>query len=614
MGGPVVERTRIAAQNELDLRNDEAYRRRFANPRESLRLADGIAARAEQAGYLRGLGYALRTHGAAQCLMSALDDADAALARAEAIFRSLEDERGATHVLLWQGNVAARRGDHAAAIETYLLVLSRFRAQGDVEGEISALHMLSGAYLRVSEINRARQFAAEARRLAEERGDRMHLAVALMNLASFAGEEREYERSIELLSEARALFRQIGDVTNEAVAVGNTGVTLRRMGRYDEALAHLELSLSVFRDQHLHGYAIAILDELSAAHQTMDDLDAALACSVAAVELASSVGESMRHVFASIRMGELLLLRGESVQAERVLLEALERARAGGLIAPESEAHRVLSAVFEARGDLTRALAHFKAHHESQLRTRAAEAEALRRDRQDLEEVAKVRRNAELQAAHAELRVLKAQMQPHFLLNALSSIATLLPRDPAEASRMVLDLADLLHLALRQSSTQEVRLRDEIEFVRLYAAVEQTRRAGSIQLDVHVAPEAADETVPHLLLQPFVENAIHHGMGGNARLTIRIDVQVEPEGMLAIRVEDDGAGLPPDWSPARTGVGLRNTMERLRLLYRAKQALRVEPAAGGGTVVTIHLPVAGCLKTAHTQPAEREGLDSADAV
>jgi tetratricopeptide (TPR) repeat protein len=589
-----MERSRIEVQKELDLRNAEAYRTRFADPQESLRMSDEVAAQSQQSGYRRGLGYALRTRGAAKCLLSDFDGARADLDAAEATFGALSDERGATHTLLWQGYLEARCGSHASAVEKYQVALLRFRTDGDVEGEISALHMLSGAYLRLSEFNRGRQCAEEAKRLAEEHGDLMHSAVALMNLAGHAGEELEYDRSIHLFDEARRLFQETGDLSNEAVATGNIGVTLRRMGQYAKATVNLRSSLSILQRQGLRGYEIVLLDELSAAYQGMGDLEAAQAIATSAVQLANSLGERMRGVFARVRLAEIRLLQDELGDAEGLLRDALKGAKDAGLVAAESEAYRVLAALHEKRGDPAQALSHYKAHHESQLRTLAAEAEAHGTDRRRIEEMAQLRRDAELQSTRAELQVLKAQMQPHFLLNSLNSIATLLPRDPEEAYRMVLALADLLHLALRQSSTPEVRLREELEFVRRYVEVEQSRRGCVVHVSVLVGAEVMDAWVPHLLLQPFVENAIRHGMRPDAAsIHIEIEATVDHDGSLSIRVEDDGAGLPQGWSFNGTGVGLRNTRARLRLLYGTKQDMRLEASVTGGTVVRLRLPMSG---------------------
>jgi LytS/YehU family sensor histidine kinase len=198
-------------------------------------------------------------------------------------------------------------------------------------------------------------------------------------------------------------------------------------------------------------------------------------------------------------------------------------------------------------------------------------------------------RSAQLEAAlaRARMQVLKMQLQPHFLFNTLNSISALVTQDPPAAERMVARLGDLLRLALKEADVQEATLDRELRFLQLYLEIEQVRFGPRLRVELDVAPEVLDACVPHLLLQPLVENALRHGAGrkaGPARVVIR---GRRADARLRLEVEDDGGGLP-DWF--REGVGLGNTRDRLRRMYGDGQALRLEGGPAGGVRVTVDLP------------------------
>src|ERR1043166_9577784 len=165
----------------------------------------------------------------------------------------------------------------------------------------------------------------------------------------------------------------------------------------------------------------------------------------------------------------------------------------------------------------------------------------------------------------ARLRALQSQLQPHFLFNTLNGIATLVRRDPATAEEMLLSLSDLLRISLSSSHRQEIPLREELDFLGRYLAIQRMRFGDRLRVTEEIEPSAMDCLVPALVLQPLVENAIRHGLEpsgqpGKLRITASRDGE-----WLKLTVEDNGVGLP---SPERnnTGVGLANVRERLTAL------------------------------------------------
>ena len=194
------------------------------------------------------------------------------------------------------------------------------------------------------------------------------------------------------------------------------------------------------------------------------------------------------------------------------------------------------------------------------------------------------------QLATAQLSSLKMQLQPHFLFNTLGAIMVLIQqRKTAQAEGMVEKLGDLLRLTLDDVEAQEVPLWRELEFLRLYLSIEQVRFED--RLRVRIVPTAlADVLVPHMVLQPIVENAVRHGLGQSEEaVTIEV-VATSSNGTLNLIVSDDGPGLLSP-QPGRSGIGLTNTRNRLARLYGDSAHLTIEPATGRGVRVTITLPM-----------------------
>jgi two-component system, LytTR family, sensor kinase len=198
------------------------------------------------------------------------------------------------------------------------------------------------------------------------------------------------------------------------------------------------------------------------------------------------------------------------------------------------------------------------------------------------------------QVTEAELRALRAQINPHFLFNSLNTIANLIVADPARAEVMTLRLAKVFRHVLAHSSRPLTPIREEIEFLRAYLEIEEARFGSRLQVDIDIAPEVAHDSVPSLILQPVVENALKHGLApktGPGRLWISAKNQGD---RICLEVEDDGVG--PDGSLGKTnvnsshGVGLKNITQRLTTLYQERAQVTLESRNPEGTRVTLLLP------------------------
>ncbi|WP_434417151.1 sensor histidine kinase [Nannocystis pusilla] len=200
----------------------------------------------------------------------------------------------------------------------------------------------------------------------------------------------------------------------------------------------------------------------------------------------------------------------------------------------------------------------------------------------------------ETQLAHAQLEALKMQLHPHFLFNTLHAIGVLVRKQDTQGSlQMLSGLADLLRLALDNTGRQMVPLKQELDFLGRYLAIEKVRFCDRLDVRIDVAPEVLDALVPNLILQPLVENAIRHGIAPRAAAG-RVEVTARRErGALTLSVRDDGVGLPEAFCVERCGgVGLRNVRARLGQLFPADHRFEVAAAHGGGAAVSLQIPLA----------------------
>jgi len=208
----------------------------------------------------------------------------------------------------------------------------------------------------------------------------------------------------------------------------------------------------------------------------------------------------------------------------------------------------------------------------------------------------------------SKLQALRAQLNPHFLFNALNSVSCLVHRDSAAADRMLSSIANLLRLTLARDDRREVGLLEEVELAEEYLEIQKIRFGSRLELNIDIADEALDARVPSMLLQPLVENACVHGVA-HTRGKCHLEIDARPEGRdLVISIYNDGPRAPSDWR-TQSGIGLRNTAERLALLYDDSAAIDMANVRQGVRVF-VRLP----FHTAHSTPEAPEPIAELPAI
>ncbi|MDQ1118932.1 MULTISPECIES: histidine kinase [Pseudoxanthomonas] len=221
--------------------------------------------------------------------------------------------------------------------------------------------------------------------------------------------------------------------------------------------------------------------------------------------------------------------------------------------------------------------------------------------------------------AQSRLLVLRSQLQPHFLFNTLHAIITLLEEDSASAEDMLLRLSELLRAFLEDYDGQEISLRQELVLLELYLGIQRTRFKDRLTTRIYIAPDTLDCAVPSLILQPIVENAIHHGIGKRVGAD-SIEIESRREGdmlYLDVRnrnsdIDNQGASTRADPLACDTrqapshGIGLSNTRLRLKELYGDAARVRLDITWPQGVVCRIQLP----FRAFEEPTAETFGRDS----
>jgi two-component system, LytTR family, sensor kinase len=210
----------------------------------------------------------------------------------------------------------------------------------------------------------------------------------------------------------------------------------------------------------------------------------------------------------------------------------------------------------------------------------------------------------------AELETLRMRLNPHFLFNCLQNISALAAQDAKAASQMLARLGDLLRVALRSDYKDEIALSEEVALTRAYISIEQVRHGNRLSVLFDIAPDTERVLVPNLLLQPLVENAIKHGIGGREGVIWVKSALKQDDGSraLVLTIRDNGAGLPVrNAAELRLGVGLGATKERLMRMY-SRQSLEIRPLPEGGTEVCIMLPAQNPGRAARAADAIHEQL------
>lgn len=211
----------------------------------------------------------------------------------------------------------------------------------------------------------------------------------------------------------------------------------------------------------------------------------------------------------------------------------------------------------------------------------------LRANKEEIQQERIMRLSKEKEALEANLRLLQAQIEPHFLFNTLSNILSLIDTDSAKGKSMLMDLIHYLRTSLSRTRHDLITLGQEVELIRAYLNILKIRMGERLNFKIEIPEALRDYPFPPMLIQPLVENAVKHGLepkidGGEIRMIAR-----EEDGFIRIEVRDAGVGFTSDFEG---GVGMANVRERLQLLYGKKGRLVITENQPAGVRAVIEVP------------------------
>jgi sensor histidine kinase YesM len=211
-------------------------------------------------------------------------------------------------------------------------------------------------------------------------------------------------------------------------------------------------------------------------------------------------------------------------------------------------------------------------------------------------------RQLQTKLLQAQLRAIKIQLSPHFLFNALNTVAALLRSDPNTAGRTLIQLSELLRKSLSTAYEPEALLNQELAFIEGYLDIEKLRFGGRLNFDLQADARVRDALVPSFILHPLIENAIRHAVsprasGANIILRVR-----QESSRLIIEIEDDGPGFAT-LDPGSTPV-FHQTQQRLEQLYDTSQGILALVPSGGGTLIRLILPFVSSRPSGSAQEPE----------
>jgi len=554
-----------------------------------------------------------------------------------AIFQELQDQRGIANGLLNIGMYYSERGKPVEALEWLHQCEVVYEKLGKDEGLATCLNNIGSIYSSQGILEEALAYYHRALDINLALSDKIAQANLHMNIGTILGQQDESEMALEEYNTSLALYKESGDRSGEALVHGHIGDVLKNKGERDIAKQHMLQSLEISSAIDDPASIATALYKLGHFHEDSGSLDSAMSYYQRGLELDRSTQDQRSESSTRSSIANIFLKQNKLEHAELEAEHAVRISREVGYPLGIVQATEVLHNVLANRGKWHRALEVLELHQQmkdSVLNTENAkktvglqlryafEKEQLTDSLEhvaNLEQLEGEKRLAELEAEQArnkslgfsiggvlligsigmiyrfdrkrrkeryerdsarlQTQILRTQMNPHFIFNALNSINEyVLENNKDLASGFLTKFSRLMRLVLENSQHAEVPLEQDLECLRLYMDLERSRMQNKFDYTIEVDPviDQATTMVPPLVIQPFVENAIWHGISrkeGNGHIKLAV-VQVGER--LVMRVEDDGVGRTivahntSTQPPNKTSLGTTITRDRLALLAQQR--------------------------------------------
>jgi tetratricopeptide (TPR) repeat protein len=599
-----------------------------------------------------------------------LDISDSYLSEAEEIAKKNYNINQLARIYTLLGQRYQKRSQYGEAMKYHQKALDYATKDDDRNLLAQVYNQIGAVYRYVDDNAMALEMHVKALKMAEETSDSLLISSAINSIGNVNYNLGRYVASIEYFRKSLNISEQIDNTLGLAINYNNLGESLLKLGQADSALHYFFISLDYNYEINSKIGESICFNSIGKAYISKNRPYKALDFLGKALQLNEEVGDLMQVATSYANIGETYLELDALDEAEVNLNKCKDVALKIGSVFQLEEVSRLLSRLYEKRGDHVEALRYFKSsaayrdsiinekniHHlatqeaifDSEMqRARIDELnkqtiqQKLMLDRQRFYlitvlivviavsfAVIMLVRQAQLRSRYKSIRhqqrLLRSQMNPHFIFNALSAIQVyILEHDIDKSSRFLTDFARLMRHVLRTSTHDYISLKEEIQILGYYLELQRLRFSDTFEYELHFDKTLNVENimVPPMLMQPFIENAIEHGIrpiGSDGQIQVRF---TREKGYMIVEVEDNGVGIEESKNASEKGKGhesmaIKITRERLEMLRRdsgGRTELTIKDKKNSnpferGTLVRIVLPVVEIEASKKSRPKKQNTL------
>ena len=539
----------------LDALNQRAWEMRSVDAPRAAALAGEALGLAQAAGDAAAEALALRTLGFYRYHQADYEGALHELRRALALLEGVDEPRGRADVLNVIGNVHWRRGDYPESMRMHLRALEMQRDAGDRMGEAYSLNALGNVHYHLGDYGEAMDHYQACLKLREEIGDRVGVGYCLNNIGNIHGQMGESHRALEYMLQALAL-KEGADPQASGISMSNVGSAYADLGDDERALDYMQRAAARLRETGGRDAEATCLRDIGRVYERRGDVERALDCYRESLRVTRELGSRVFEAETLIRLGSLRVRMGEPDAGLADLHAALDIVSELGARPQVYAAHEALTEVYQARGDLRRALEHFRAFHTSWREVFNAESNAriksvlVRAEVQQAQREAEILRgkNDELTAAYGRLR--QADEDKARLVAQLQEQAAELERQTREDA--LTGLSNRRHLDERLAAEWERALRFGRAMTVAMADLDRFKRVND--RFSHAVGDEVLRTVARILRENTRGVDVVARYGGEEFCLILVETTAEEGVRLCDRLR--GLVAAYDWSSIRPGLAV----------------------------------------------------------
>jgi tetratricopeptide (TPR) repeat protein len=588
-------------------------------------LANNLA---KKLNFPKGCASALNKIGSFYYVRGQYDSALTNFSYALKILEKTNDKSGMikTHNII--GNVYYDMGNYLEALINQKAALKLSEEINDKEGITRCYNNMGNIFYQQGNYPEALKNHLRALQLRQRLGDKHGIAASYHNIANIYTTQKNYSQALKNYLTALKVFKEVNEKKDLLLCYLEIGTTYSNLKRYDEALKYCFSGMELSKELGYKREGGVAQFKIGSIHVKLKNYEEGLKNNLEALRIADEVGDEALKAEATIAIGIIYVNKKDYTKALNYLKDGLKLSKEIGSLEGVKIAYDFLEQTAEAKGDEKMALQYYRDYTKasdslfneentkkmvrSEMNFDFAKKEAISNlekqrlaDQNQIQLLQIGRRNyimlglgilllviisiawlvlrqnklkSEQTALQLEQKLLRSQMNPHFIFNALATIESFIyENQPKEAGRYLSDFARLMRLILDNSTTEYISLEKEIKTLEYYLSLQKLRLENNLIYTIEVADllDTSDVLIPPMLTQPFIENAIEHGFRGSKQ-TGEITISFkELNNQLVVEVKDNGIGINKakenEKEKQHKSMALQITKERLAVLNRSKK-------------------------------------------